>query len=148
MYLLNIAACCPAILFVDNSHQPRYSVVCSGRGTCQRDFPPDDNIETWRYLPTRVSTPRQQRELARRLLSPVLTQTCSHLFIMATAATMITLNFGKGALMQPWRSKMFARKWLVAHFEEMDIPQFSVLDNLRKYSCCTEVMPCKFMLFT
>ena len=34
--------------------------------------------------------------------------------------------------MQPWRSKVFARKWLVAQLEDMDIPQFSVHDNLQK----------------
>ena len=34
--------------------------------------------------------------------------------------------------MQPLRSKEIARKWLVTQLEEMDIPDFSVSDNLRK----------------
>ena len=51
---------------------------------------------------------------------------------MATTTTIVKLQFGKSALMQPMRSKEIVRRWLVAQLEDVDIPQFSVHDNLRK----------------
>ena len=46
--------------------------------------------------------------------------------------TVLKLQFGNVALMQPLRSNELARRWLLAQLEEMDIPDFSVNDNLRK----------------
>ena len=65
-------------------------------------------------------------------MSPVLERAPSRDLIMATTTTILKLQLGKRALMQPLRSKEIARRWLVAQVEEMDIPDFSVNDNLRK----------------